>query len=75
MSDSNDNDDDSIWVVYEAPPDYPDKYVARRLHLNRPTGDVVVGDTLIDVRSKLPKGLFRLERSDRDDPLVRESWI
>ncbi len=69
------DDDDSIWVVYEAPPDFPDQYVARRLHLNQPTSDYVVGDTLIDVRSKLPKGLFKIERSDRDDPMIRESWI
>jgi hypothetical protein len=69
------DDDDSVWIVYESPPDFPDKYVARRLQLSRPTSDFVVGDTLIDVRSKLPKGLFRIERSAQDDPLVRESWI
>jgi hypothetical protein len=78
MSDQNNStadDDGSMWIVYEAPHDFPDKYVARRLHLSRPTSDFVVGDTLIDVRSKLPKGLFRIERSDRDDPQIRESWI
>jgi len=69
------DDDDSVWIVYESPPDFPDQYVARRLHLSRPTSDYVVGNTLIEVRSKLPKGLFRIERSDRDDPLIRESWI
>lgn len=69
------SDEDSIWVVYEAPPDFPDKYVARRLQMNRPTADLVIGDTLNDVRSKLPAGLFRIERSERDDPMVRESWI
>jgi hypothetical protein len=74
-SSTADTDDDSIWVVYEAPPDFPDQYVARRLHMNRTTADFVVGNTLIDVRSKLPKGLFRIERSDRDDPMIRESWI
>jgi hypothetical protein len=67
--------DDSIWVVYEAPPDFPDKYVARRLEMNRPTADFVIGDTLNDVRSKLPAGLFKIERSERDDPMIRESWI
>lgn len=72
---SPDDDDDSIWVVYEAPPDFPDQYVARRLHLNQMTPDYVVGDTLIEVRSKLPKGLFKIERSERDDPMIRESWI
>jgi hypothetical protein len=70
-----DDDDSSIWVVYESPPDFPDQYVARRIQLNHPTPDFVVGNTLIDVRSKLPKGLFKIERSDRDDPQIRESWI
>jgi hypothetical protein len=73
--DNNLDDDDSIWIVYESPPDFPDQYVARRMKLNRPTGDFVVGNTMNDVRSKLPKGLFKIERSDRDDPLIRESWI
>ncbi|MES2353667.1 MAG: hypothetical protein V4568_04535 [Pseudomonadota bacterium] len=69
------DDDGSIWVVYESPPDFPDQYVARRFYLARPTKDYVVGNTLVDVRAKLPKGLFKIERSKRDDPLVRESWI
>ena len=72
---STEDDDTSVWVVYESPQDFPDKYVARRLHLSRPTGDFVVGDTLIDVRAQLPKGLFRIERSEQDDPQIRESWI
>ena len=73
---STENEDDgSIWVVYESPDDFPDQYVARRIHLNRVTSDYVVGNTLIEVRSKLPKGLFKIERSERDDPLIRESWI
>jgi hypothetical protein len=69
------DDDDAIWIVYESPPDFPDQYVAKKIKLNRPTGEFVVGNTMNDVRSKLPKGLFRIERSDRDDPLIRESWI
>ena len=68
-------DDDSIWVVYESPQDFPDQYVARRLHLCRPTTDFIVGDTLVEVRAKLPKGLFRIKRSALDDPRIRESWI
>ncbi len=77
MADQNNtgDDDDSMWVVYESPDDFPDQYVARRLHLNRLTKDYVVGNTLIEVRSKLPKGLFRIERSERDDPQIRETWI
>lgn len=74
-SSSADDEDGSIWVVYEAPHDFPDQYVARRLQLNKPTSDFVVGNTMIEVRAKLPKGLFRIERSERDDPQIRESWI
>ena len=70
-----DDDDLSMWVVYEEPPGFPDQYVARRYVLERDTGDYVVGDTLNDVRAKLPAGLMRLERSPQDDPQVRESWI
>jgi len=69
------DDDDSIWIIYESPPDFPDQYVARRMKLNRSTGDYVVGNTMNEVRAKLPKGLFKIERSERDDPLIRESWI
>ena len=72
---STTDDDDSIWVVYESPPDFPDQYVARRLHMNKSTKDYVVGNTLVDLRKKLPKGLFKIERSERDDPMIRESWI
>lgn len=75
QNDSTSDDDSTIWVVYESPPDFPDQYVARRFQLNKLTSEFVVGNTLVEVRSKLPKGLFKLERSDRDDPMVRESWI
>jgi hypothetical protein len=71
----HDDDDTSIWIVYEGPPDFPDQYVARRCRSYVATGEYIVGDTLADLRAKLPPGLIRLERSVLDDPLVRESWI
>ena len=69
------HDDDSIWVIYEGPQQFPDQYVARRMHLCRPTTDVIVGDTINDVRNQLPAGLYRMPRCERDEPQVRESWI
>jgi len=69
------DDDLSMWVVYEDPPEFPNQYVARRYLLDVDTGDYEVGDTLNDVRAKLPPGLMRLERSKHDHPQVRESWI
>jgi hypothetical protein len=71
----DDDDDMSMWVIYEDTPEFPNQYVARRYELDVDTGDFVVGDTMNDVRAKLPKGLMRLERSAHDHPQVRESWI
>jgi len=71
----HDDDDTSMWIVYEEPPAFPNQYVARRYRSYVETGEYVVGDTLNDVRAKLPPGLMRLERSSQDDPMVRESWI
>ncbi|MFL6717225.1 MAG: hypothetical protein ACJ8G3_16285 [Burkholderiaceae bacterium] len=71
----HDDDDTSMWVVYEEPPAFPNQYVARRYRSYVETGEYVVGDTLNDVRAKLPPGLMRIERSNQDDPMVRESWI
>ena len=71
-----DQDDDlSMWIVYEDTPEFPNQYVARRYVLDVQTEDYVVGDTLNDVRAELPPGLMRLERSVHDHPQVRESWI
>lgn len=70
-----DDDDTSIWIVFEEPPGFSNMYVARLYHSYVDTGRYLVGATLNEVRAKLPAGLMRLERSIQDDPLVRESWI
>ena len=64
-----------MWIIYEESPAFPNQYVARRYRSYVETGEYVVGDTLNDVRAKLPPGLMRIERSNQDDPMVRESWI
>ena len=70
-----DDDDTSMWIVYEEPPSFPNLYVARLYRSYVDTGEYVTGATLNEVRSRLPTGLMRMERSSQDDPLVRESWI
>ena len=70
-----DSDDITIWVVFEDLPEFPNQYIAKRLRLDVDTGEFVVGNTLNDVRAKLPPGLIRIERSKHDLPQVRESWI
>lgn len=75
-SSANDDDDDtSVWIIFEEPPDFPDQYVARLYRSYVDTGEYVVGATLNEVRALLPPGLMRMERSSGDDPMVRESWI
>nr|WP_314623244.1 hypothetical protein [uncultured Noviherbaspirillum sp.] len=71
----DDDDDTSMWIVFEEPPAFPNQYVARLYRSYVDTGEYVVGNTLNEVRAKLPSGLMRMERSSHDDPLVRESWI
>jgi hypothetical protein len=75
LSNIDESDDLSMWVIYEDTPEFPNQYVARCYRLDVATGDFVVGDTMNDVRAKLPPGLMRLERSAHDHPQVRESWI
>jgi hypothetical protein len=74
-SSGGDDDDTSIWIVYEEPPSFPNQYVARLYRSYVDTGEYVTGATLKEVRARLPPGLMRMERSSQDDPLVRESWI
>ena len=74
-SSENDDDDTSVWIVFEEPPDFPNQYVARLYRSYVDTGRYVVGATLNEVRARLPSGLMRMERSSQDDPMVRESWI
>jgi hypothetical protein len=68
-----------MWTVYESPADRPGLFVAR-MWLIGPlamlaTDKVVVGDTLAEVRSKLPPMLARVPRSDGDDACIVETWI
>lgn len=69
-----------MWVVYDHPTDYPDKYVAR-LHQVLPGGAygatnyALVCSDLEVLRQGLPSGLVRIERSPGDDPKILETWM
>ncbi len=70
----------NIWTIYAHPLDYPDNFVARRWVMLdggkfEPTTDIIIADTLDIVRSKLPPGLFRIERFETDEPQVVEAWM
>jgi len=65
----------SIWVIYDHPTDFPDRYVARRFQNDRPTAQFVEGATLDEVREKLPFGLAQFPRHPQDDPKIVETWF
>lgn len=69
-----------VWVIYDHPRDYPDKFVLRKQTVFG-TGEIVpnekchTANTLEEVRKFLPEGLCRLDRFAADDPAILETWI
>jgi hypothetical protein len=71
-----------MWVVYERPKDFPDKYVARKWLIDRggitPTKLGFVRDSLEELRDYLVSnvpGLHRMDRQPGDDPCIVEVWF
>ncbi|MFC7462310.1 hypothetical protein [Hydrogenophaga defluvii] len=64
-----------IWVVYDNPVDFPGRFVARKWLNDTPTAETLQSSTLEELRSRLPPGLYRLERADSDDAKIVETWI
>lgn len=69
-----------LWVIYEHPKDYPDKFVVRGWNIehggvNRPDKSVLLADSLKEARELVPQGLFHLPRFKDDDPVIVETWI
>jgi hypothetical protein len=65
-----------LWTIYDRPSDYPDSFVARKFIVDRPTDEVIVRDTLAEVREAIgSRALVRIERSPSDDPKIVEVWL
>lgn len=64
-----------IWVIYDHPEDYPDKFVARCWEGETPTDRIFTADTVKEIRELIPPDLYRLDRDPSDDPVVLEVWI
>lgn len=64
-----------LWVIYKHPKEYPDKFVARMWILDKPSSDVVFGNTIREVRIAIPKGLTRFLPDSEDDPKIAEIWL
>lgn len=65
----------TLWAIYKHPLDYPDKYVARKFILDRPTSETIIGNTLEEVRIGIPKGLTRFLPEKEDDRVIVEIWM
>lgn len=64
-----------IWVIYDSPIDFPGRFVARKWLLDKPTAELLEGNTLDELRAKIPEVLYRLPRDPSDDAKIVESWI
>lgn len=64
-----------IIAIFKSPTDYPGKYVARVFDLDRPTNLAAVADTYEELMEAIPPGMVKLERHDKDDPVIVETWI
>jgi hypothetical protein len=69
----------SQWVIYDHPRDYPDQFVLRRWDIIGsnivPTDEVALAKTLPEIRTKVPGGLYCLERFADDDACIVEVWL
>jgi len=71
-----------IWVIYEKPVDFPDRFVARRHEIrcgtHNPTEEYYTATLLkilrVWVQGEAP-GCVRIPRSPGDDPKIVESWL
>jgi hypothetical protein len=66
----------SIWTITEAEAGYTAKLVTVDGQGNAKHADVVLeNEDLDELRSMLPQGLQKVERTKTDDPAIVESWV
>ena len=64
-----------LFTVYYNPDDFPGRFVVRLWDMEQSTPFAILGESLEDVRSKLPHGLHRLPRNTNDAPAIIETWL
>ncbi len=81
LTDVSFNPSFEMFIVYKGAMPFPDKYIARRWHLNQEGQaigrDVVaVAADLEVVRNTMRRwGLAQIDRDTSDEPCVVESWV
>lgn len=68
------------YTIYHDPLDFPGKFVVRRFRVI--ASQVVpddepwhISDDLTAARESIPVGLYRMVRSNEDDPPIVETWL
>lgn len=64
-----------IITIFNSPTDYPGKYVARVFDVGKPTNLAAVAGTYEELQQAIPAGMVKLERNEKDDPVILETWI
>jgi hypothetical protein len=68
-----------MYVVYDHPKDFPDRYVVREWLVtdNATPGDVLFMSSKVDeIRATLKKlDLYPIPKNPADDPKILETWI
>lgn len=65
-----------IWTMYDHPADYPNSFIARKFINAQPTNEVIVGQSVKEIRDILAtKDLRHFGRSPDDDSIIIENWI
>jgi len=66
----------TLWVIYDHPRDYPREFVARKWVGEEPSGEILCSYSVRPLQEALRRrGLRRIERHSRDDPVIVESWL
>ena len=64
-----------VFTVFNSPKDFPGKYVVRIFDGKTPLRLITIRDTLEEARKTIPPMFMRTDRSEKDDPIIVETWI
>lgn len=66
-----------MWTIYDHPKDWPDHFVVRRWYGLIREEAVILCDTLVEAREYITEqgGSVPLQRDERDDPVIIETWL
>lgn len=69
-----------MWVIYDHPKDFPDKFVAREWNIGpgraTPLDNVITSNDLEELREQMvQKCLTKIIKSNIDDPCIVETWM